>query len=83
MVVRVMKSKTRLRNVDTELLDEKIRQSGLRIQFIYKSMGLTAQNFYDRRSGKVPFTVSEVFHLCYILKITDDDEKTRIFFPKG
>lgn len=69
--------------VDTQLLDEKIDDSGLRIGFIVEKLGLSRQGFDKKRKGKTPFRTSEVYVLCDLLKISDGDEKTKIFYPES
>ena len=67
--------------VNTELLNEKIEQSGLRISFIVDTLGLSRNGFDLKRKGKTAFRTSEVFVLCTLLNISDVSEKAKIFYP--
>ena len=68
--------------VNPELLEEKISASGLKVGYIVQKLGISAQAFYKKRKGTTPFRASEIFALCLLLKISDD-EKPKIFYPKG
>ncbi|MCR5250439.1 MAG: toxin-antitoxin system, antitoxin component, Xre family protein [Lachnospiraceae bacterium] len=67
--------------VDTELLDEAIEKSGLKIDYLVSTLGISRAGFYQKRNGAIPFKAAEVFTLCSLLNITDD--KHKIFYPKG
>jgi hypothetical protein len=75
-----MRPKTQML-VNTELLNEKIEKSGLRIGFIVENLGISRQGFDLKRNGKNAFRLSEVYVLCSLLNITDDEEKSKIFYP--
>lgn len=66
--------------VDTQLLDEKIKNSGLKTTFIIDKLGLSHNGFYKKKSGKTPFRTAEIYVLCDLLHIPDD-EKVKIFYP--
>lgn len=68
-------------NIDTELLDQAIAESGLRVNFIVNTLGISRSAFDKKRKGKNAFRLSEVYVLCDLLKISDDEKKNRIFFP--
>lgn len=68
-------------NVDTELLDEYISNSGLRIAYICEQLGISRQAFDKKRKGTNAFRQSEVYVLCDLLRIKDASEKTKIFYP--
>lgn len=65
--------------VNTQLLDEKINSSGLKVGYIVDTVGLSRNGFDKKRKGKLAFRVAEIYVLCDILKISDE-EKQRIFF---
>lgn len=65
--------------VNTQLLDEKINSSGLKVGYIVDTVGLSRNGFDKKRKGKLAFRVAEIYVLCDILKISDED-KQRIFF---
>ena len=67
--------------VNTELLDKKIDESGLKVSFIIEKLGLSHNGFYKKKNGETPFRTSEVYVLCDLLKITDEGEKKLIFMP--
>lgn len=68
--------------VDSELLNKKIEESGLKIDYLCEVLGLSRQGFLKKRNGITPFRAAEVFALCYLLKIDTVEEKTKIFKPK-
>lgn len=69
------------RNVDTDRLEDAIAKSGLRKDYIIEQLGITRQGFSYKRKGKTAFRQSEVFVLCKLLKLTEQ-EKNEIFFPE-
>lgn len=66
--------------VNTELLNEKIEQSGLKPQFIIETLGITPNSFYRKKNNQIPFKAAEVYVLCDLLHISDVAEKTNIFY---
>lgn len=68
----------RTQDVDTELLNEYIEKSGLRIGFLVETLGISRQAFDKKRNGKMSFRAPEVYVLCDLLKIPDDI-KPKIF----
>lgn len=68
-------------HVDTELLNEAIVKSGLRINFIVETLGISRNAFDRKRNGKIAFRLSEVYVLCDLLKL-DEEQKVKIFFPE-
>ena len=67
--------------VNTQLLDEYIAKSGLKIGYICEILGITRQAFGKKRRGIVPFKAAEIYVLCDYLHITDD--RDGIFLPKN
>ena len=65
--------------VNTQLLDEKINQSGFRIGHLVETLGLSRNGFDKKRKGKTPFRAAEIYVLRDMLKLTPDEE-SRIFF---
>lgn len=65
--------------VDTQLLDEKIYSSGIKVGHITNKIGISRQAFDRKKKNMLKFRVSEVYVLCDLLKLTDA-EKERIFF---
>lgn len=69
------------RYVDSARLEAAIEKSGLRKNYIIEQLGITRQGFDYKRKGKTAFRQSEVYVLCDLLGLTDQ-EKTEIFFPE-
>lgn len=67
--------------VNTQLLDEKIVQSGLKLGFIVETIGLSRNGFDKKRKGKTPFRTAEIYVLSDLLGLTDAD-KAAIFFAE-
>lgn len=68
--------------VDSDLLEKKLDGTVYRIEHIVNELGISRQAFDRKRKGVVAFRASEVFVLCTLLNITDD-ERSAIFRPKG
>lgn len=69
-------------DVDTNLLNEYIKKSGLRMDFIVQTLGISRQAFDRKRKGITSFRAPEVYVLCDLLKIPDDI-KPKIFCVEG
>ena len=72
----------RTQDVDTLLLDDYIKKSGLRVDFIVKTLGISRQAFDKKRKGITSFRAPEVYVLCDLLKIPED-VKPKIFCLEG
>lgn len=68
--------------VNTVMLNQKIKESGLKKEFIAEQMGITRTGFYKKATNGSEFTVKEVDILCKLLSITKLTEKESIFFAK-
>ena len=66
--------------VDSVLLNERIEQSGLKVSYIADTLGISRNGFDKKRKNKTPFRKSEIYVICDLLKITDSEDKMRIFF---
>lgn len=66
--------------VDTQLLDEAIEKSGLKISYIVECLGLSRQGFDKKRKGITPFRASEIYVLCDLCHISEAD-RPKIFLP--
>ena len=62
--------------------DKYIKDSGLRIDFIVNTLGISRQAFDKKRKGLISFRAPEVYVLCDLLKIPLD-EKPKIFCLNG
>lgn len=69
--------------VNTELLNLKIKESGLKKSQLCKAMGITYQAFRLKRNNVSDFTSQEVNTLCELLNITTMAEMKKIFFSKN
>lgn len=66
--------------VNTQLLEAKIKTSGLKIGYICDELKLSRQCFRNKVNNSAPLKVDEFFKLCDLLNITDNQEKLDIFF---
>lgn len=67
--------------LDSELLDKYIDESGYKTGYIVEKLGISREAFNKKRKGLIPFRISEVFVLCSLLNISDEDTKNKIFYP--
>lgn len=65
---------------DVELLNQRIRDSGLKFSFIAQKMGLSYYGLRRKLNNLCEFKASEISSLCDILGITNVAEKEAIFF---
>lgn len=65
-------------NVDEQLLNTYIDKSGYKLGFIIDQLGISRQAFDKKMKNINKFRVSEVYVLCDLLKIPEDD-KHKIF----
>ena len=63
----------------TALLRKKIDESGYKLRFIAKQIGITYQGFLKKINNETEFKAKEIMILCDLLKI-DIQEKELIFF---
>lgn len=68
--------------VNTELLNLKIKESGLKKSQLCKAMGITYQTFRQKRNNASAFTSQEVNTLCELLNISTMAEMKKIFFSQ-
>lgn len=59
--------------VNTELLQKKIKDSGLKMGFIAEKLGRSRQALSDKIQGRTEFLLSEVRILCDLLHLTDEE----------
>jgi len=60
------------------MLQEKIQESGYKLRFIAKKIGLTYQGFLKKSRNETEFKASEIQGLKELLHMTDD-ERDAIF----
>lgn len=65
---------------NVKLLQEKIRQSGLKKGYIAMKMGIAPNTFTALLNNKTEFKASQIRAICHVLNITDDAEIRAIFF---
>ena len=65
--------------VKTEMLNERIKDSGLKRQYIAEKLGITPLWFTKKIRNEATFTVTEAAALCELLGIRSDADKAKIF----
>lgn len=65
---------------NTNLLRQKIEESGLKLQFIADKLGISRQTLIAKINGKSEFNQTEIQILCDLLNIKSLKEKNLIFF---
>lgn len=66
-----------------ELLEQAIREKGLKKAFLAEKIGLTPAGFYNCLNNKAEFRASQINTLCALLGIEDLQTKEAIFFAAG
>lgn len=61
--------------VNTKLLQQKIKDSGLKMGFIAEKLGRSRQALSDKIQGKTEFLPSEIRILCELLHLSGDDRR--------
>lgn len=61
--------------VNTKLLQQKIKDSGLKMGFIAEKLGRSRQALSDKIQGKTEFLPSEIRILRELLHLSDDDRR--------
>lgn len=67
--------------INTEMLDDAIDASGLKMGYITDKLGISRQAFDRKRKGLIAFRQSEVYVLCDLLRL-DGAKGGEIFFPE-
>ena len=67
-------------NVDTALLEKALTKSGLKNSYICEKLGISKQSWSNKRRGVTAIRQSEVFVLCVLLHLEEDEAK-KIFYP--
>ena len=65
--------------VNAQVLDCKIKESGLKIGYIIGQLGISRQAFDMKRKGVYPFKAAEIYVLCDLLHI-EGNSREAIFF---
>lgn len=66
--------------VDTQLLEETIKESGKKKTYLADKLGMSIQNLRLKINGDSDFRTNEVSILCQELGITRLTDKEKIFF---
>lgn len=67
---------------NTDLLNDKIGKSGLKIGFIADFVGISRQLLWKKINNHAPFNQYEIEKMCDVLRITSLREKESIFFAR-
>jgi len=67
---------------DEVLLKQKIKDSGLKINFVAEKVGISYQSFWQKMEGKTKFALEEVQKLCNVLNLSTED-RDQIFFAQN
>ena len=67
---------------NTELLEQKIKESGKKVSYLAEKVGLSRSGFRNCVINKAEWKASQIDTLCAELNITDMREVKRIFFAK-
>lgn len=65
---------------NTELLKDKIHESGLKYGYIADKLGISRTSLYLKVNGNKEFNQREISILCELLQIKSLEEKELIFF---
>ncbi len=65
---------------NTEMLEELIRQKGIKKSFLADKLGVTRQTFDSYLKNRSEFRVGQVNILCEVLGIEDPAIKEAVFF---
>ena len=68
--------------INRELLENKIKESGMKKSYLASKCKLSRQGFYNCLVGKAMFNSVQISILCKELNITSLKEKESIFFAK-
>lgn len=66
---------------NTELLREKIEQSGYKLRFIAEKLGITYQGLLNKINNRSEFRAKEIQVLYNLLSLTEE-ERIAIFFTQ-
>ena len=66
--------------VNTELLEQKIKESGKKKGFLAERCKLSRQGFNNCKNNLAKFTYEQVRILCLELGITDPEEEQAVFY---
>jgi len=67
---------------NTELLKQKIEESGIKLGVIAEKLGIVRSSLWSKINGKTQFNQYEINKLCELLNIKTLANKEAIFFAK-
>ncbi len=65
--------------IDIELLKTKIKESGLKKEYISEKLNISMSSLSNKLNGRYPFSVNQMYQVQDILKLNDKETKD-IFF---
>lgn len=65
---------------NTKLLEQLIKESGLKLSYIAEKLGITRQALYKKIRGLAPFTGPEIKILCDLLNLKTWAKIKPVFF---
>ena len=68
--------------VNTQLLEQKIADSGYKLGFIVSNIGISRQAFNKKMKGITSFRFSEIYVLRDLLKLSTEEEQAIFFADK-
>ena len=68
---------------DRKLLEEKIKQKGVKKGFLAEAIGVSRGTFSAQLRGRTEFKASQIKTLCELLDIEDGETMTSIFFASS
>lgn len=68
--------------VNTQYLDEKVVASGLKIGYITEQLGICRQAFDLKKKNKRKFKVAEIYVLCDLLKLNNEEKQAIFYAPE-
>jgi hypothetical protein len=66
---------------NTEKLEQKIKDSGYRIEYVAEKCGLSAQGLLKKRNNETEFKASEILVLKTLLNLSDEETNEIFFCP--
>lgn len=81
-VDKIETKERRIKVVDTQRLNRKIKKSGLKKYYIASKIGLTTYGLQKKISNQTQFKANEIEVLCRVLQIETLEEKESIFLQQ-
>lgn len=61
---------------NTQLLEDRIKRSGLKIGYIVDKLGISRQAWDKKKKNEIAFRAAEVYVLCDLLNISEDEKES-------